>query len=116
MLRDGDFAIEVTVFEDGVPPEYRLYAYRDGEPVDPATVSASVIITRLDGEKTTFEFEPQEDFLRGQGVLVEPHSFDVVVAANVGDEQHRWTFESYEGRVTISDEAARAAGIEVEGV
>ncbi|GMN04300.1 efflux RND transporter periplasmic adaptor subunit [Erythrobacter sp. MTPC3] len=116
MLRDGDFAIELTVFEDGVPPEYRLYAYRDGEPVDPGTVRARVMITRLDGEKTTFEFEPQEDFLRGQGVLVEPHSFDVVVAANVGDEQHRWTFESYEGRVTISDEAARAAGIETETV
>ena len=24
MLRDGDFALEMTVFEDGVPPEYRL--------------------------------------------------------------------------------------------
>src|SRR3546814_6689786 len=34
MLRDGDFAIEVTVFEEGVPPEYRLYDYRDGEPID----------------------------------------------------------------------------------
>src|SRR3546814_1563294 len=31
MLRDGDFAIEVTVFEEGVPPEYRLYAYRSEE-------------------------------------------------------------------------------------
>ncbi|MEP2723179.1 efflux RND transporter periplasmic adaptor subunit [Roseibium sp.] len=116
MLRDGDFAIEVTVFEDGVPPEYRLYAYRDGEPIDPDTVRARVMITRLDGEKTTFNFEPQEDFLRGQGVLVEPHSFDVVVAASVGDETHRWAFESYEGRVTILDEAARAAGIETATV
>ncbi|MBU2342559.1 MAG: efflux RND transporter periplasmic adaptor subunit [Alphaproteobacteria bacterium] len=116
MLRDGDFAIEVTVFEDGVPPEYRLYTYRDGEPIDPDTVRARVMITRLDGEKTTFSFEPQEDFLRGQGVLVEPHSFDVVVAASIGDETHRWAFESYEGRVTIADEAARAAGIETATV
>ncbi len=116
MLRDGDFAIEVTVFEDGVPPEYRLYAYRDGKPVDPDTVRASVTITRLDGEKTTFQFKPQEDYLRAQSVLVEPHSFDVVVAANVGDEKHRWAFESYEGRVTISDETARAAGIETATV
>ena len=116
MLRDGDFAIEVTVFEDGVPPEYRLYAYRAGEPIDPDTVRARVMITRHDGEKTTFNFEPQEDFLRGQGVLDEPHSFDVVVAASVGDETHRWAFESYEGRVTIADEAARAAGIETATV
>src|SRR3546814_6368270 len=55
MLRDGDFAIEVTVFEEGVPPEYRLYAYRDGEPIDPDTVRARVMITRLDGEKRSEE-------------------------------------------------------------
>ncbi|MEP0562393.1 MAG: HlyD family efflux transporter periplasmic adaptor subunit, partial [Qipengyuania citrea] len=116
MLRDGEFAIEVTVFEDGVPPEYRLYAYRDDEPVDPKTVRARVMITRLDGEKTTFEFEPEQDYLRGQGVLIEPHSFDVVVVANEGDTSHRWAFESYEGRVQIADEAARAAGIRTETV
>ena len=116
MLRDGDFAIEVTVFEDGVPPEYRLYAYRGDEPVDPKTIRARVMIARLDGEKTTFSFKPENDYLRGQGVLVEPHSFDVVVVANEGDNTHRWAFESYEGRVTISDEAARAAGIETETV
>ena len=116
MLRDGDFAIEVTVFEDGVPPEYRLYAYRGDEPVDPKTIRARVMIARLDGEKTTFSFKPENDYLRGQGVLVEPHSFDVVVVVNEGDNTHRWAFESYEGRVTISDEAARAAGIETETV
>ena len=116
MLRDGDFAIEVNVFEDGVPPEYRLYAYRGDEPVDPKTIRARVMIARLDGEKTTFSFKPENDYLRGQGVLVEPHSFDVVVVVNEGDNTHRWAFESYEGRVTISDEAARAAGIETETV
>ena len=47
MLRDGDFAIEVTVFEDGVPPEYRLYAYRGDKPLDPASVTAQVMIARL---------------------------------------------------------------------
>lgn len=116
MLRDGDFAIEVTVFEDGVPPEYRLYAYQDGKPLDPKEVKARVMISRLDGEKTTFEFAPQDDFLRGNSVLVEPHSFDVVVEATASGESHKWSFESYEGRVTITDEAARAAGIKTETV
>ena len=116
MLRDGDFAIEVTVFEDGLPPEYRLYPYRDGEPIDPDTVRARVMITRLDGEKTTFQFKPQEDYLRAQAVLIEPHSFDVVLTAASGGETHRWAFNSYEGRVTISDDAARAAGIETAKV
>ena len=116
MLRDGDFAIEVTVFEDGVPPEYRLYVYQDGKPLDPKEVKARVMISRLDGEKTTFEFAPQDDFLRGNSVLVEPHSFDVVVEATANGKSHKWSFESYEGRVTITDEAARAAGITTETV
>jgi len=37
MLRDGDFAIEVTIFETGVPPQFRLYAYRNDEPLPPAS-------------------------------------------------------------------------------
>jgi cobalt-zinc-cadmium efflux system membrane fusion protein len=27
MLRDGDFAVEITIFETGVPPEFHVYAY-----------------------------------------------------------------------------------------
>jgi cobalt-zinc-cadmium efflux system membrane fusion protein len=116
MLRDGDFALELTVFEDGVPPEYRLYAYRGDKPIDPATIDATVMISRLDGEKTTFTFAPQEGYLRGNSVLVEPHSFDVSVAASEGGKKHKWSFESYEGRVTIANTAATAAGIATETV
>lgn len=116
MLRDGDFAIEVTVFEDGVPPEYRLFPYLDGKPVDVETVRARVAIKRIDGEITTFSFTPQEDYLRAQGVLVEPHSFDVTVTAQAAGKTHKWAFPSYEGRTTISDEAAREAGIRTETV
>ncbi len=112
MLRDGDFAIEVTVFEDGVPPEYRLYAYRGDKPLAPGQVQASVTIRRLDGEVTTFAFRPEEDYLRGQATLVEPHSFDVAVTASEGGRRHAWRFPSYEGRTTIAPAAARAANIE----
>jgi len=113
MLRDGDFALEMTVFEDGIPPEYRLYAYRDGKPLAPKDVSASVTIKRLDGEVTTFSFRPEQDYLRGLATLVEPHSFDVTASANHAGKLRRWSFASYEGRTTIAPEAAKAAGLEV---
>ncbi|GGN55960.1 cation efflux system protein [Novosphingobium indicum] len=116
MLRDGDFSLEVTVFEDGIPPEYRLYAYQGDKPLDPAKVDARVSISRLDGEKTTFAFKPQDGFLRGNATLVEPHSFDVAVVAKEGGRTHKWNFDSYEGRATITDAAARAAGIKTETV
>ncbi len=112
MLRDGVFALEMTVFEDGVPPEYRLFAYRDDKPLAPGDVQASVTIRRLDGEVTTFNFRPEQDYLRGDATLVEPHSFDVAVTATEGGRRHQWRFPSYEGRTTITAEAARAAGIE----
>ena len=116
MLRDGDFAIEVTVFEEGVPPEYRLYAYRDGQPVPPGQVQAAVTVRRLDGEVNRFAFRPEQDYLRGNATLVEPHSFDVEVVALEGGRRHVWRFPSYEGRTTIGAEAARAAGIRIERV
>ncbi|MBB6229207.1 cobalt-zinc-cadmium efflux system membrane fusion protein [Polymorphobacter multimanifer] len=102
----------MTVFEDGVPPEYRLYAYRDDKPLPPGEVQASVTIRRLDGEVTTFAFRPEQFYLRGNATLVEPHSFDVVATANEGGRRHQWKFPSYEGRTTIAVDAARAAGIE----
>ena len=112
MLREGNFALEMTVFEDGIPPEYRLFAYRDDKPLPPGDIRASVTIRRLDGEVTTFGFRPEQDYLRGNGTLIEPHSFDVAVTAIEGGRRHQWRFPSYEGRTTITAEAARAAGIE----
>ncbi|MES2498544.1 MAG: efflux RND transporter periplasmic adaptor subunit [Pseudomonadota bacterium] len=114
LLRDGDFAVEVTIFEDGVPPEFRIYAYRDDKPVPPAEVGLTVMLRRLDGEVTRFAFSPEEDYLRGAGRVAEPHSFDVTVMAREGGRTHRWNYASYEGRVTIPAAAARAAGMTVE--
>lgn len=116
ILRDGDFAIEVTVFEDGIPPEYRLYAYRGTTPVAPSEVQATVAVRRLDGEVNRFAFRPERDYLRGSATLVEPHSFDVEVIAVEGGRRHAWRFESYEGRTTITPQAAQAAGIRIERV
>ncbi len=116
MLRDGNFALEMTIFEDGVPPEYRIYAYRNDKPIEPESVALTVTLKRLDGEINSFRFLPENDYLRGNGEVIEPHSFDVEVVAREDGRAHRWQYPSYEGRVTIPDAAARAAGIEVEAV
>jgi membrane fusion protein, heavy metal efflux system len=116
MLRDGDFAVEVTIFEDGVPPEYRVYAYQNDRPLPPGEVQLSITLTRLGGRTDQFAFAPQEDFLRGNAVVIEPHSFDVAVRAVHGGATHDWAYQSYEGRTTIAAAQAEAAGIEVEQV
>jgi cobalt-zinc-cadmium efflux system membrane fusion protein len=114
MLRDGEFAAEVTIFEDGVDPEYRVYPYLNDMPLDPAKVNLTIELGRLGGQKDRFAFAPQEDFLRGNGVVTEPHSFDVSVRATHDGKAHAWDYESYEGRTTFSREQADAAGVAVE--
>ena len=114
MLREGDFALEVTIFEDGVDPEFRVYAYRNDKPVKPSDVKLTIELGRLGGKVDRFSFAPQEDFLRGSGVVTEPHSFDVRVAASEGGRSHKWASLSYEGRTVIAPDAAKAGGVKVE--
>jgi membrane fusion protein, heavy metal efflux system len=114
MLRSGDFAVELTIFESGVPPEYRVYAFNGGKAVKPADVKLSVVLKRLGGKTDTFAFAPVGDYLRGNGVVTEPHSFDVEVTAVHSGKTHKWAFASYEGRTTIGDKAASEAGVTTE--
>lgn len=114
MLRDGDFAVEMTIFEEGVEPEFHVYAYRGDKPLDPKAVRLSVELTRLGGRVDRFAFAPREDYLLGNGVVHEPHSFDVKVRAIESGRTHSWSYASYEGRTTIAAEAARAGGVKWE--
>lgn len=114
LLVDGDFTIELAIFEAGVPPEFRAWATLKGKPVAPDAVKLAVELERLDGERNRFVFAPREDFLKGDGIVTEPHSFAVTVAAEHAGKTHRWAFDSFEGRVTIPAASAEAAGIDVE--
>lgn len=113
LLRDGGFAIEVTIFEAGTPPRFRLYATRDGKPLLPTEVQARIELTRLGGEVDTFEFVPENDYLLGDGIVEEPHSFDVVVDATHGTQHATWRYAAHEGRTSIAPDVARESGIEV---
>jgi membrane fusion protein, heavy metal efflux system len=114
LLREGPFALELQIFEEGIPPEYHVYLFRENKPLPPDAATVGVELTRLDGEVNRFAFVPQGDFLRGNGVVHEPHSFSVVVTAEEGGRTHRWTFDSFEGRTTIPAATAEAAGIRTE--
>ena len=114
MLRDGDFAIEVTIFESGVPPQFRLYVYQNDKPVNPGDVTPTIELKRVDGEVNQFTFQPEGDYLTGSDTVVEPHSFDVNVSAQYGGRKHNWSYASYEGRTTIPAAIAEEAGVRVE--
>lgn len=114
LLTDGDFSVELAIFERGVPPEYRAWATYDGDALAPKDWQLTVELTRLGGEVNQFSFLPQDTFLRGQGVVEEPHSFDVVVTATYKNKKYQWKFPSYEGRIQMSAALAKEAGISTQ--
>ncbi|ODT27034.1 MAG: cation transporter [Hyphomicrobium sp. SCN 65-11] len=114
LLRSGDFSVEVTIFEEGADPEFHVYPYLVGKALNPRDVELTMKLTRLGNKIDTFKFEPKDDYLRGDGIVREPHSFDVAVEARYGGKQHTWSYASYEGRTTIAAEAAEAGGVKTE--
>ena len=114
LLQDGDFALELAIFETGVPPEYRAWGYHNESLVSPASVNLNVTLTRLGDTQDRIGFRAEGDYLRGDTVIYEPHSFIVSIEAGHQGQTHRWEFESFEGRTTISPAMAAAFGIETE--
>ncbi len=114
LLADGGFALEITIFETGVAPEFHVYAYQDHAPLAPGQVDLAIELQRLDGGVDRFNFSPQGDYLRGSGEVVEPHSFDVTVSARFGGRQYQWSYANYEGRTQIPEAIADEAGIKTE--
>lgn len=110
MLRDGDFAVELAVFETGVPPEFRAWVTDNGRPVAPGAVDLTVELERLDAvDRITFT--PAGNFLRSEQTIYEPHSFVVTLEAGHDGETHRWQYDSIEGRTEIGPEMADAFGL-----
>jgi cobalt-zinc-cadmium efflux system membrane fusion protein len=114
LLEDGDLMLELAIFETGVPPEFHAWATHGGTSVDPEALDLTVELERLGGRVDRIAFEPAGDRLRGTTSIEEPHSFDVTVVARHDGEEHRWSYESHEGRTTIAASFARAAGIETQ--
>lgn len=113
MLSDGTFQIEVTIYERGVPPQFRVYAYENGKPLDPADLTLAITLRRLGGRVDEIGFSKEADYLRGDKVVYEPHSFDVEVTAQRNGKASRWEYAQLEGRVQMPPEVAAATGIEV---
>jgi cobalt-zinc-cadmium efflux system membrane fusion protein len=114
LLESGDFAVEITVFERGIPAEFRVFAYDDGRQLDPQQFAATITTTRLGGARQRFELVAERDYRHGLEPVREPHSFDLVIDARYRDQEVSWRYESHEGRTTIPSRVAEAAGIEVD--
>jgi len=111
LLSRDDFIIELSIFETGVPPEFRAWASFKGQPLKPSEVELKITLTRL-GEKTDeINFKPHGDAMRGDRVIYEPHSFVVNIVAKHNGIKYNWQYDNFEGRTKI--EAAVAKALEI---
>lgn len=109
--KDG-LGLEVTIFEDGVAPEFRVYPTLDGKAADPKTVALSMTLERL-GATQTIHFSPKDAYLLGDQLVYEPHSFSVKLTARYQEKNYDFSYEQIEWRVELKPEQVSAAGLEI---
>jgi cobalt-zinc-cadmium efflux system membrane fusion protein len=114
LLEDGDFAIELAIAEEGIPPEFRAWFTQGGKTVANSAVKLSVVLKRPGNVTDTYTFTPEGDYLRGNAEVYEPHSFDYTIVAEHAGRTHRWAFAAPEMQVTIGADAAKRAGVAAE--
>ena len=83
-------AVILEVFEDGVPPRFRLR----GEPRQLLTASASSVETvRPDGTRQLFVMRDKGDYLESIDEIPEPHAFTAMV--RIGEQNYPVIFEEH---------------------
>lgn len=112
LYRDGDFSAEVKIFEEGVEPHLRVYGYYKDQPLKPSEINANIFIKRLDAEQT-IRFKPESDYLIGDEIVYEPHSFLMVINVDYQGKKHSWKWDTKEGRVTMLDSSIKSSGLEL---
>lgn len=78
-------AVRLTVFEDGVPPVFRMH----GESLSAQPVRIETV--RPDGARQVFTMVARGDRLESVDTIPEPHAF--VAHVYIGDQNHPVTFE-----------------------
>ncbi|MFC3550592.1 efflux RND transporter periplasmic adaptor subunit [Lysobacter cavernae] len=117
LLQQGGYTVELAIAEDGTPPKYRAWLYRDGKPLPPSAGTVEVRLQRLGNIAENHALKPQADgSLLAASVVGEPHSFAVVVLAGIDGKTLRWAYDSFEGRTVIGAKIAEESGIRAAAV
>ncbi len=114
LLADGDFTLELSIVEEGIPPEFRAWFTQGGQPVAASGVKLSVELKRPGNVIDRHSFVPEGDYLRSPAEVYEPHSFDYTIVAEHAGRTHRWEFAAPEMQVTIGADAATRSGVVAE--
>ncbi|CAB3791740.1 CDF family Co(II)/Ni(II) efflux transporter DmeF [Paraburkholderia fynbosensis] len=99
----GVFA--VSIFEDGVPPVFRITPATDGSRLDASTVSVTTV--RPDGTQQVFTLVDRGGYLESKEDIPEPHALKAIV--RMPDGEHELEFEEHEHEHEHGHDAHNAA-------
>ncbi|HNJ91292.1 MAG TPA: efflux RND transporter periplasmic adaptor subunit [Nitrosomonas sp.] len=111
---DNEFGLELTIFEQGVPPQFRIYLYEKGKALPPIAAKVSIALSRLGAPIQLIYFSPEADYLLGDQVINEPHSFELVITAEWNGKTMRWKMSQVEARLEMTNEMLKTIGVEIQ--
>lgn len=114
LFTTDNFSVEVTIYEKGVPPQFRLYLYDNDKPLSPTVAKVAITLSRIGAPAQLFAFKAEGDYLLGNQKVREPHSFDVAIAAEWKGKIYHWGYSQIEARIEMSDETLVSSGIEIK--
>ncbi len=109
-----DFSVEVTSYEQGAEPRFRLYLYEKNKLLLPDEVKVTMTLSRLGRAAQLFTFKPAGEYLLGDQVVKEPHSFDVSIAAEWRGKVFHWGYSQVEARIEMSEDTLASTGINIQ--
>ncbi len=84
-------AFELSIFEDGVPPVFRIAPATPSSRLEAASVSVTTV--RPDGTRHMYAFSERGGFLESKDEIPEPHAFEAIV--QLPDGEQRIAFEEH---------------------
>ncbi len=114
LLTDGTTRAEIKLDESAGEPVMRVWLLDNGKPSAPGAVKAHLTLTRPTGEVERMEFVGDKDSLKTRATIAEPHVFEAVVVVETGSQTRRFTLNREEGKVELSNEQIKAAGMEID--
>ncbi|OYW65098.1 MAG: hypothetical protein B7Z40_13045 [Bosea sp. 12-68-7] len=106
----GHGVLLLDIFEDGVPPRFRLRAEPGSE--TPRVEAVALETVRPDGTRHSFSFVARDGFLESVEEIPEPHQFDATFALTHGShaQHHALHYEEHAHAASPAETSARAAG------
>ncbi len=106
----GHGVIALEVFEDGVPPKFRIRA--EGNTPLPQPTAVSIKTVRPDGQRQTFTFAARDGYLESIEEIPEPHKFTANLSLSHGSHahDHKVRFEEHSHTASAGHSAAARQG------